>query len=155
MAFTEKEIAQAIKTSYVLRRIWLPQMRIGVGFGADAEQYIDLWGISVEKKDAYARTGIEIKVSRADFTRELRKPRKRQWIEVHCNEHYFAAPEGLLAYDDLPYGWGLIEVTDKPNGLRCKIAHKCVWCETNRPTWRFVASLARRLQANELGVGAK
>ena len=146
---TESSICEAIKRK-IHRRVWFEQMRIGVGYGENAERRIDLFGVAVEKSEQYARTAIEIKLSRSDFTREMRKPAKRQWVELHCNEHYFAAPEGMLKYDDLPYGWGLLEVGSYADGrLYITVKHDCLFMETGRPTWRFVASLARRIKEME------
>lgn len=54
---------------------------------------------------------IEVKISTADFLRDMKKPFR---INEHLgmgNYRYFACPEGLLRADHLPPGWGLINVT--------------------------------------------
>jgi hypothetical protein len=53
---------------------------------------------------------VESKVSRADFLADRDKPfRKKPEIGVGC-ERYYLAPRGLIGTEDLPTGWGLLEV---------------------------------------------
>src|SRR6516165_4975671 len=53
---------------------------------------------------------IECKVSRADFLADAEKPwRKDGSIALGC-ERYYLAPKGMLRKDELPAGWGLLEV---------------------------------------------
>ena len=53
---------------------------------------------------------VECKVSRADFLADRDKPfRQRPEIGVGC-ERYYLAPRGLIRIDELPAGWGLLEV---------------------------------------------
>jgi len=50
------------------------------------------------------------KVSRADFLADRDKPfRKKPEIGVGC-ERYYLAPLGLVRTEELPAGWGLLEV---------------------------------------------
>ncbi len=53
---------------------------------------------------------VESKVSRADFLADRDKPfRQKPEIGVGC-ERYYLTPRGLLRADELPAGWGLLEV---------------------------------------------
>jgi hypothetical protein len=52
----------------------------------------------------YAKVGYEVKVSRADYRSELRKPEKRAEAQAMCHEFYFAVPRGILRDDELPGG---------------------------------------------------
>jgi len=47
----------------------------------------------------------EIKVSRADFLKDLKKPRHTPF----GSKRYYVAPKGLIKTDELPAGWGLFE----------------------------------------------
>lgn len=49
----------------------------------------------------YPRIGYEVKVSRADYRTELRKPHKRAAAVVMCHQFYFATPNGLLHSEEL------------------------------------------------------
>jgi len=62
--------------------------------------------------------GFEVKVSRADFLHELRQPDKRAPLEDLCAATYFVAPHGVVSLQELPQGWGLLEL--QANGLRMR-----------------------------------
>lgn len=53
------------------------------------------------KGGAYPVVGYEVKVSRADYRSELKKPEKRADALKFCNEFYFAVPRGLLRDDEI------------------------------------------------------
>jgi hypothetical protein len=56
---------------------------------------------------------IESKVSRADFLADRDKPfRLKPETGVGC-ERYYLAPRGLIRIDELPAGWGLLEVSGR------------------------------------------
>lgn len=61
-------------------------------------------------------TVVEVKVTRSDFLADRKKPHRQSggmgvW-------RYYMAPEGLIATDELPVGWGLIEVSRRGH---CKV----------------------------------
>lgn len=62
--------------------------------------------------------GYEIKLTRADWLRELDDPSKRGWIEETCRFRWFAAPKGVVELSELPAGWGLILVSDAGKARR-------------------------------------
>lgn len=116
------------------------ELRLGTGYGADANGYIDgyviyLWG-------ELERTAFEIKISRSDFLSEVKKPSKRRQAMAFSNKFYFVAPAGLLKPEEIPCDSGLMEVTES-NELKIKV--KAPVRESIRPTWRFFAALARRV----------
>lgn len=53
------------------------------------------------------RTAIEVKVSRADFQRELLNPEKRRRAMRIADRFYFAVPYGLIGADEVPDDCGL------------------------------------------------
>lgn len=56
---------------------------------------------------------VECKVSRADFLADREKPfRQKCESGVGC-ERYYLAPRGLIGVEELPRGWGLIEVSGR------------------------------------------
>lgn len=65
---------------------------------------IDLLAFSAwSSAGKYARVGYEVKVSRADYRRELLRPHKRATNVAWCNEFYFAVPAGLLTADEIAF----------------------------------------------------
>jgi hypothetical protein len=56
---------------------------------------------------------VESKVSRADFLADRGKPfRLRPETGVGC-ERYYLAPRGLIGIEELPTGWGLLELSGR------------------------------------------
>ncbi len=63
---------------------------------------------------------VECKVSRADFLADAQKPwRKDPSIALGC-ERLYAVPAGLISCDELPPGWGLLEVRGRKLQLAVK-----------------------------------
>jgi hypothetical protein len=59
---------------------------------------------------------VECKVSRADFLADREKPfRQKQETGVGC-ERFYLAPKGLIRIEELPAGWGLLEVGGREVG---------------------------------------
>ncbi|MGB6631960.1 MAG: hypothetical protein WBE52_12020, partial [Terriglobales bacterium] len=56
---------------------------------------------------------IESKISRGDFLADRDKPfRQKPEIGVGC-ERYYLSPRGLIRSEELPAGWGLLEVSGR------------------------------------------
>lgn len=53
---------------------------------------------------------VECKVSRADFLADRNKLFRRYEDSGVGEQRYFALPKGILALDDLPEGWGWLEI---------------------------------------------
>jgi hypothetical protein len=56
---------------------------------------------------------IECKISRSDFIADCCKPfRQKPEIGLGC-ERFYMAPNGLIATEELPVGWGLLECRNR------------------------------------------
>jgi hypothetical protein len=56
---------------------------------------------------------VESKVARGDFLADREKPfRRKPEMGVGC-ERYYLAPRGLIRVEELPAGWGLLEVSGR------------------------------------------
>lgn len=65
----------------------------------------NLWGAR-----AYRTVGFELKVSRGDWMRELADFQKSgEWTAV-VDEFFVVAPGGIVRPEELPVGWGLLEL---------------------------------------------
>lgn len=122
---------------------WLafPELRIGTGFGKNAEQRLDFWAMAALPSQRFRRVAYEIKISRADFLAELRQPLKRRRALLLSNEFYFVAPPGLIQAGELPPECGLAEC-EATYGLHIK--HAAPWRDSAPPTWQFLAAVTRR-----------
>lgn len=56
---------------------------------------------------------VECKISRADFLADREKPfRQKPHIGVGC-ERFYLVPKGMLRTEELPQGWGLLELHNR------------------------------------------
>lgn len=69
----------------------------------------------------FERVAIEVKVSRADFRHETDV--KRAPAEATAHRCVYAAPVGVIPADELPAGWGLIEVYPDREAWRAGTGH--------------------------------
>ena len=115
------------------------EMRNGTGYGVQ-ERYIDLFAIDLYPSKVFHSVAYEVKISRADFLRELKQPEKRTFAETIANECVFAMPTGTAKLDEIPEGWGLLEIgTAGP-----RIAKAAQQRKVEAWPMRFSAALARR-----------
>lgn len=56
---------------------------------------------------------VECKVSRGDFLADREKPWRKKPAKALGCERFYMAPAGLLRLEDLPTGWGLLEVKNR------------------------------------------
>lgn len=156
-----EDIVKALKGKYGSYQFaTFSELRIGTGYGDGREQRIDFWALDCHGENE--RLSFEIKISRADFLSEMRKPQKRRAAMAYSNRFYFVTPPGLIKAEEIPNECGLIEVfeREKFSGMtdenwaenvknygrwECKTKIKAIHRETIRPNWRLVASLARRV----------
>lgn len=76
-----------------------------------------------EKPDAmgwtcWNTTLVECKASRSDFLADKKKMFRRFPEEGMGDSRYYLAPAGLIAVEELPEGWGLIEVSGKTTTVK-------------------------------------
>ena len=125
----------------------------------DAIGFCLSWGLT-------GATVIEVKVTRSDFLADRRKPH-RQDGKGMGSWRYYMAPEGLIRVDELPAGWGLIEVNGRGHckvlagamrdvknlgydALRAQVADWYVPNDAEREQWMLVKLLARLGDAEKL-----
>jgi hypothetical protein len=64
---------------------------------------------------------VECKISRGDFLADREKPFRRDPGQGMGSERYYMTPAGLVHPDELPAGWGLLEVRNR----EIQIAVRC------------------------------
>lgn len=65
---------------------------------------------------------VECKASRGDFRRDLKKSFRRMPDRGMGSKRWYMTPKGLLSSDEVPQGWGLIEVSPGGQVRRVKYA---------------------------------
>ncbi|MFL6414054.1 MAG: hypothetical protein ACJ74Y_00050 [Bryobacteraceae bacterium] len=146
--------------------LFLRELRIGTGHRHHEMQRLDAFALNCLPHLGMKRVCYEVKISRADFVGEVRRPLKRRIGMRFSNEFYFVAPAGMLAHDEVPNDCGLIEIgqaiteeskrlvrrhdgffsLDGETGNFCAVAVPAPWRDTPGPTWQFVAAMLRNQQ---------
>jgi len=148
-----REIKTALRAyytgmTYKRQYVFFEELRIGTGYGRDAEQYIDAWVMDCYPSTGMERTSFEIKVSRGDFLAELKNPLKRRAGLLVSNRFYFVTPVGLVKPAELPLECGLIEY-NPASSLPFNTVTLAPYRDTGPASWRFLASIARRVNQLE------
>lgn len=94
----------------------------------------------------HRRVAYEIKVSRADFRAEMRKPQKRAPAMAFTHQFFFATPPGLVKKHEIPEDCGLVEVA--ADGTVKVVKHAPIRRPTKSMTTSDVVAL---LNAKHLG----
>lgn len=120
---------------------WATFVELADGTGGSKSRTIDFFAFNLWPSSGYRSVAYEVKVSRADFRKELDDPSKRAPWERLAHETWFAAPAGVIPKTEVPEGWGLIEVSDDGKWKRPVRAMQRM--RGDLPL-TFTASLARR-----------
>jgi hypothetical protein len=80
---------------------------------------IDFLAVGCWASTGYDVHGHEIKVSRSDWLRELKKTGKADSQMIRCDYWWLVAPAGVLKDGELPSDWGFMQITE--SGCRVKV----------------------------------
>jgi hypothetical protein len=107
----------------------------------------------------YERMGMEIKVSRADFFREVKDPGKRKAWHSMVHRFTYVCPKGMIERHEVPEGCGLLEYDQDAlfGSQRLKWVVFAPYRDTlpNSFDDRFVVYLAGRASRAEAALRAK
>ena len=95
---------------------YMEHVRNGPGFKAN--RTLDAMAVSLWPSRGMEIHGYEVKVSRADFRRELADGAKADTWHGIVDRFWIVAPRGVVPVDELPAAWGLIEVSTDGTKLR-------------------------------------
>lgn len=108
---TAADIRAALRRRYAAPA-WALLFEIGDETGAGKRRAADAVAMSLWPSRGLAIEGIEIKVSRSDWLRELKAPAKAESIAHRCNAWWIATAPGVIR-GDLPPGWGHMELNQR------------------------------------------
>ena len=137
-------ILEALKrkcTSWHRCNVLFPELRLGSGYSDIAQRRIDLFMISAEKGNY--TTAFEIKVSRADFLKDIKNNLKQRGARLYSSNFYYVAPKGMLKPDEIPMWAGLIEYDFDKKQFQKIIPAPLQ--NRNNPSWSLICSLVRRI----------
>ncbi len=129
--------------------IFLEELRLGTGWSNVAnptvEQRIDGWAMNTWVSKKLIRLAFEIKITHADFLREIKNPTKRVGAMAVSQAFYFVCPRGIIMPSECPSDCGLIWT----DGVVLATVVEAPWHESQPPSWRFIASIARRVEKEQ------
>ena len=139
-----------LKTSDInaaLRRYYKPQeyalmFEVSNSTGTSARRHADAVAMNLWPSRGLQIEGIEVKVSRSDWRRELDNPAKAELISQYCDKWWVVTPENIVHDHELPALWGHMIVND--NGA-IRVKKPAPKKDSVKPLDRpFVAAMLRR-----------
>jgi hypothetical protein len=149
--------------------LFLRELRVGTGRRPNDSQRMDAFALNSLPHTGMKRICYEVKISRADFLSELKRPLKRRLGMRFSNEFYFVTPPALVDMREIPCECGLIEAGhatpeewkklitrhagffhfDPVSRAFCMITVPAPWRDTPGPSWQLLAAMLRN-QRREL-----
>ena len=108
VSVTSANIREALQARYSGAE-WTLAWEVSDSSGFNGKRWADCVAFNLWPSRGHVTYGIEIKVSRADWQRELAQPAKAEAIHQYCNEWWVAAAQKVVVTAELPHGWGLLE----------------------------------------------
>lgn len=119
---------------------------VGNSTGFRCNRHADAIVMSLWPSRGLEIIGIEVKVNRSDWVKELNTPEKAEIIFQKCDTWFLAVGDELIVKEgELPRGWGLM-VPAKKGGLRVKVTATPKNPEPE-PDRSFLAALLRQVCA--------
>lgn len=102
---------------------FVPGLRNGTGYSRATTRTADLVVMNLWPSRGMALHGFEIKVSRSDWTREMRDPAKAEGIAKYCDFWWLAvASDKIVQPGELPDGWGLLVAMERAGKVTLRAA---------------------------------
>lgn len=108
MTITAQTIRTALAT-YYSDGGWTLAWEVADSSGFNGKRWADCVAFNLWPSRGHSVHGVEIKISRSDWQRELAQPEKAEAIHQYCNQWWVAAKKGVVVSCEMPDGWGLLE----------------------------------------------
>lgn len=111
---------------------------------ASQRRRIDFIAVNTWLSRGHHIQGVEVKVQRADWLRELARPKADEWFAI-TNHWWLATVPGVVRDGELPATWGLLELHPWKDEHRLKVIVKAPTLQPDRawPSWFVMRLLAR------------
>jgi hypothetical protein len=116
---------------------WALFFEVGDATGAQHRRWADAVAMNMYPSRGTEIHGFEVKVSRSDWTKELKTPEKSGPVQQYCDRWWIVTPAGIVKDGELPPTWGHYEVSSGGKIVQKVAAPKLV-------SRAFVASMLRR-----------
>lgn len=94
---------------------WAIFFEVADGTGMNQRRWADAVAMNMYPSRGMEIHGFEIKISRADWLRELKDPEKSSTVQQFCDRWWIVAPKELIRPGELPPTWGHYDIT--PAGI--------------------------------------
>lgn len=138
-----EEVIEALKAAHYAPPAWALLEQVGDSTGY-AIRHADAIVMGLYPSRGLELHGIEVKVARNDWVRELKSPDKAEVIASMCDRWFIASPAGLIDPPSMPPAWGLLEILPSGKVKTAKPAEKTEAKPLNRG---FLAAILRRASA--------
>lgn len=120
---------------------FMREFRNATGF--DATRSADALAVGLYRSRGQSIIGFEVKVSRADWLRELKHPEKAEPIAQFCDYFYLVVPElSVVTVDEVPTPWGLILVDQVKS--KAHFAKKAEQLQAVPVTRKFLCAIVKQ-----------
>lgn len=137
------EVRAALRSRFCAPE-WALFFEVGDATGARQNRWADAVAMNLYPSRGLEVYGFEIKVSRADWLRELKNPAKSAAVQRFCDRWWVIAPDGVILDGELPPTWGYYEAQSSGKIRQVVSAPKLEPEAINRA---FVAAMLRRASA--------
>lgn len=120
---------------------WALFFEVGDATGAQHRRWADAVAMNLYPSRGLEIQGFEVKVSRSDWTKELKTPEKSAPVQQYCDRWWIVTPEGIVKDGELPPTWGHYIVSPSGKIRQAVAAPKLEPIAVSRA---FVASMMRR-----------
>jgi polyhydroxyalkanoate synthesis regulator phasin len=120
---------------------WALFFEVGDATGAQHRRWADAVAMNLYPSRGLEIQGFEVKVSRSDWTKELKTPEKSAPVQQYCDRWWIVTPAGIVKDGELPPTWGHYEVSEGGKIRQVVAAPKLESIPVSRA---FVASMMRR-----------
>jgi hypothetical protein len=120
---------------------WALFFEVADATGAQHRRWADAVAMNLYPSRGLEIQGFEVKVSRSDWTKELKSPDKSAPVQQYCDRWWIVTPPGIVKEGELPPTWGHYEVSEGGKIRQLVAAPKL---ESIPVTRAFVAAIMRR-----------
>lgn len=120
---------------------WACFFEVANGTGSHGRRYADAVAMNLYPSRGLEINGVEVKVSRSDWLRELKNPNKAEDVYQYCDRWWLAVSDAnIVALGELPATWGLMVLS----GKSLRVVTQAPKLEPAQLSRTFFAALARR-----------
>lgn len=127
---------------------WALLFNVGDGTGMNQRRWADAVAMNLWPSRGLEIHGFEVKASRSDWLRELKKPDKSGPVQRYCDRWWVVAPPDVVKDGELPPTWGLYHA----KGGKLSQAVAAPKLEAQPVTREFVAAMLRRASEADEGL---